>query len=79
MRLVRLVNELEKLLAAENPQIKLQKTRIEAGKILHLIEGQFAPVFYEKGVKLNISKSDKEHWFDSRPRSSHSNSNEHCE
>ncbi len=63
MRLVRLVNELEKLLAAENPQIKLQKRDIEAGKILTLIEGQFSPAFHEKGVKLNVIKSAKEHWF----------------
>ncbi len=31
MRLVRLVNELEKLLAAENPQIRLEKIEVEAG------------------------------------------------
>lgn len=63
MRLVRLVNELEKLLAAENPQIKLQKTDLEAGKILTLIGGQFGPVFHEKGVTLHVVKSAEEHWF----------------
>ncbi len=63
MRLVRLVNELEKLLAAENPQIRLQKTEIEAGRIITLIENQFGPSFREKGVHLNICKSTTEHWF----------------
>ncbi|MBB6444392.1 sensor histidine kinase [Bacillus benzoevorans] len=63
MRLVRLVNELEKLLAAENPQIKLQKMDIEAGKMITHIENQFGPSFREKGVHLNISRSTTEHWF----------------
>lgn len=63
MRLVRLVNELEKLLAAENPQINLNKTDIEAGKVVDLIESQFEPAFQEKGVKLKIIKLAKEHWF----------------
>jgi len=63
MRLVRLVNELEKLLSAENPQIQLHKTEIEAEKILTLIENQFSPSFHEKGVNLNILKTDKEYYF----------------
>jgi signal transduction histidine kinase len=63
MRLVRLVNELEKLLAAENPQIKLQKINIEAGKMVAHIENQFSPLFREKGVQLNISRTTTEHWF----------------
>jgi two-component system, OmpR family, sensor histidine kinase BaeS len=63
MRLVRLVNELEKLLAAENPQIQLQKTDMEANKILSVIKTQFEPAFHEKGVKLIINISEKEHWF----------------
>ncbi|WP_141432559.1 cell wall metabolism sensor histidine kinase WalK [Bacillus sp. 03113] len=63
MRLVRLVNELEKLLAAENPQIKLHKKEIEAGKIAALIENQFGPAFLEKRVHLHILKSEKEYRF----------------
>ncbi|WP_047984068.1 sensor histidine kinase [Ornithinibacillus californiensis] len=63
MRLVRLVNELEGLLAAENPQIKLNKTNIEVGKLLCLMEEQFTRVFQEKGVQLNIQKPTKEYWF----------------
>ncbi|WP_458411924.1 sensor histidine kinase [Schinkia sp. CFF1] len=63
MRLVRLVNELERLLAAENPQIKLQRTDIEAGKLIALVGSQFNPSFQEKGVKLQIIKPEKEFWF----------------
>ncbi|AGK52563.1 ATP-binding protein [Bacillus sp. 1NLA3E] len=54
MRLVRLVNELEKLLAAENPQIKLNKTVLETGKLLSSIQNLQIPIFKQKGVKLNI-------------------------
>lgn len=63
MRLVRLVNELEKLIAAENPQLKLEKQKIEAGKLLSLIEDQFAPIFIEKNVQLNIQMPVSKHWF----------------
>jgi signal transduction histidine kinase len=54
MRLVRLVNELEKLLAAENPQIKLNKTVLETGKLLSSIQNLQIPIFKQNGVKLNI-------------------------
>lgn len=63
MRLVRLVNELERLLAAENPQIKLQKTEIDACKIVAFLESQFNPAFKEKGVNLQIIKPTNEYWF----------------
>lgn len=63
MRLVRLVNELEELLAAENPQIKLDKTSLEAQHLLRLMEAQFTPTFQEKGVQLNIQQPAKEYWF----------------
>lgn len=63
MRLVRLVNELEKLLAAENPQIKLNKINIEANKIVNTLKDLFAPSFHEKGVKLRILNSEEEQWF----------------
>lgn len=63
MRLVRLVNELEKLLAAENPQIKLNKTNIEAQHLLRRLREQFKPVFQEKGVRIMIQESAKEYWF----------------
>lgn len=53
MRLVRLVNELEKLIAAENPQVHLVKVDINANEIIEEIVHQFASAFYEKGVKLH--------------------------
>ncbi|WP_264738015.1 sensor histidine kinase [Cytobacillus firmus] len=63
MRLVRLVNELEKLLAAENPQIKLNMSNIEANKMACFLKNQFDPIFNEKGVKLQILNSGKKLWF----------------
>ncbi|QHS24203.1 HAMP domain-containing histidine kinase [Virgibacillus sp. MSP4-1] len=63
MRLVRLVNELEDLLAAENPQMKLNKTDIEVRKLLHSLEEQFKPAFQDKGVQLTVQKPDREYWF----------------
>ncbi|RTR28177.1 HAMP domain-containing histidine kinase [Robertmurraya yapensis] len=63
MRLVRLVNELEKLMAAENPQIRLDKTKLEAGNLLSFIKDQFSPLFMNKGVELKIQHPDKHHWF----------------
>ncbi|WP_394237367.1 sensor histidine kinase [Niallia oryzisoli] len=63
MRLVRLVNELEKLMAAENPQIRLDKTKLETGKLLSFINNQFSPLFMKKGVELKIQQPEKQHWF----------------
>lgn len=63
MRLVRLVNEMEKLLAAENPQLQLEKNDIGVSKILSRMESQFASAFSEKGVHLTIIKPQKEYWF----------------
>ncbi|MBT2691314.1 two-component sensor histidine kinase [Bacillus sp. ISL-47] len=67
MRLVRLVNELEKLLAAENPQIKLNKIDLEANKIVNILEELFAPSFHEKVVKLQILNAEEELWFHADP------------
>lgn len=63
MRLVRLVNELEKLIAAENPQIRLDKTRLETGKLLSFIKEQFDPMFMKKGVVLEVQNKEEPHWF----------------
>lgn len=63
MRLVRLVNDLEKLIAAENPQIKLNKTKLETGEILSFIEDQFISLFVEKGVRLEIQGKKESLWF----------------
>lgn len=63
MRLVRLVNELEKLLAAENPQIKLEKTEMEAGSILADVWEMFLPIFNQRGIRLHFEEPDQEGWF----------------
>ncbi|MEH7253842.1 ATP-binding protein [Neobacillus niacini] len=60
MRLVRLVNELEKLLAAENPQIRLEKVEVEAGSVLAALWEMFLPLFKQKGVQLHIEEPNKE-------------------
>ncbi|MDP4171709.1 MAG: HAMP domain-containing sensor histidine kinase, partial [Bacillota bacterium] len=64
MRLVRLVNELEKLLAAENPQIRLEKTEMEAGSVLAGIHEMFLPIFNRKGVQLVLEETAEEEWFE---------------
>jgi two-component system, OmpR family, sensor histidine kinase BaeS len=63
MRLVRLVNELEKLLAAENPQIRLEKEELEAGNILIAVGEMFQPLFHQKGVDLQMIEPLQEEWF----------------
>lgn len=63
MRLVRLVNELEKLLAAENPQIRLEKIEMEAGSVLAALWEMFLPLFKEKGVGLQIEELTTEEFF----------------
>ncbi|WP_413307383.1 ATP-binding protein [Bacillus sp. 1P10SD] len=64
MRLVRLVNELEKLLAAENPQIRLEKIELEAGSVLEALYEMFMPIFKEKGVHLHIEEPEQEEMFE---------------
>jgi two-component system, OmpR family, sensor histidine kinase BaeS len=63
MRLVRLVNELEKLLAAENPQIRLEKTGIEAGELLMAMRELVMPAFRQKDVELTVHTLEKNLWF----------------
>ncbi len=63
MRLVRLVNELEKLLAAENPQIRLEKIELEAGSVLAALWEMFMPLYKEKGVCLHIEEPTQEEMF----------------
>jgi two-component system, OmpR family, sensor histidine kinase BaeS len=58
MRLVRLVNELEKLLAAENPQIRLEKVSLEPSKLLLRMYEAFSLSFKQKGVELLVKPSD---------------------
>lgn len=54
MRLVRLVNELEKLIAAENPQIRLNKENTDVNQLLSFVKNQFDALFYQKKVELKI-------------------------
>jgi two-component system sensor histidine kinase BaeS len=63
MRLVRLVNELEKLLAAENPQAKLEKIELDAGSVIEALYEMFAPLCNEKGVNLNLIEFMDEVYF----------------
>jgi two-component system, OmpR family, sensor histidine kinase BaeS len=63
MRLVRLVNELEKLLAAENPQMKLEKIELDAGSVLAALWEMFMPIFKERGVGLSIEEPEQEELF----------------
>jgi signal transduction histidine kinase len=63
MRLVRFVNEMEKLLAAENPQIRLEKINLEAGGILTVLWEMFQPLCKQKGVELIMREPLQEEWF----------------
>ena len=64
MRLVRLVNELEKLLAAENPQMRLEKIELDAGSVLAALYEMFLPLFKEKGVFLQIIEPAEDELFE---------------
>lgn len=64
MRLVRLVDDVEKLLAAENPQIKLRKEPLEAGKTLRSLGEHFTPQMLNKDISLIISEPEEEIWFE---------------
>jgi signal transduction histidine kinase len=63
MRLVRFVNEMEKLLAAENPQMKLEKVDLEAGGVLMALWEMFQPLCKQKGVELILREPLQEEWF----------------
>lgn len=55
MRLVRLVNELESLIAAENPEIKLNRSSVSAKALLTFMAEQFNTSFNDKGVALTVN------------------------
>lgn len=63
MRLVRLVDQLGKLLAAENPQIRLEKVDLEAGSMVASIVEMFLPLFKQKGVHLFLREPLQPEWF----------------
>jgi signal transduction histidine kinase len=58
MRLVRLVNELESLIAAENPEIKLNRSSVSAKALLTFMYEQFKTSFNDKGVTMTLQVPD---------------------
>ncbi|ADU31301.1 integral membrane sensor signal transduction histidine kinase [Evansella cellulosilytica DSM 2522] len=54
MRLVRLVNEMEELHAAENPRIRLNLEQHNAKETIHSLYDRFQPMFKQKGINLKI-------------------------
>lgn len=58
MRLVRLVNELEGLIAAENPEIKLNRSSVSAKALLTFMYEQFKTSFNDKGVTMTLQVPD---------------------
>jgi len=58
MRLVRLVNEMEQLHAAENPRLKLDIKTLETNKVLTSIHERFHPSFQEKGISLVVNEEE---------------------
>lgn len=63
MRLVRLVNELEKLLAAENPQIRLDLAPIDPKEIVGRMYDSFSLSFKQKGVDFIVSPDEPVGYF----------------
>lgn len=63
MRLVRLVAELEQLLAAENPQIQLFLAEISAKEVVRSLRASFEALFQEKGIELLIEEPNLNLYF----------------
>ncbi|WP_028986189.1 sensor histidine kinase [Thermicanus aegyptius] len=59
MRLVRLVNEMEQLLMAENPNLPLRKEKIDLHHFLSQLVAQISPLFQEKGVSFHYESPGK--------------------
>ncbi|PTL38036.1 sensor histidine kinase [Alkalicoccus saliphilus] len=68
MRLVRLVDEMERLHEAENQYQMLQMEQLDAEEMIAHLASQFQPSFEEKGVKLTSSSpavtftADRDRW-----------------
>lgn len=62
MRIVNIVDELERLMAAENPQIKLQKENLDVNELLRYMDELLQLSSQEKGVAL-ITKTSSEKIF----------------
>jgi signal transduction histidine kinase len=54
---------MNKLLAAENPQIRLEKVNLEAGSIITALWEMFLPLCKQKGVELILREPLQEEWF----------------
>lgn len=63
MRLVRLVDDLEKLLAAENPQIQLYITKINVNDVISSLRKTFKPLFEEKSIDFSTEVVDADYYF----------------
>lgn len=57
MRLVRLVNEMEKLHAAENPQIHLNFDQINSKDVLQALYDRFHVIFKNKGITFSVENN----------------------
>ncbi|SES15077.1 sensor histidine kinase [Salipaludibacillus aurantiacus] len=66
MRLVRLVNEMEELHAAENPRLKLNIEKLHSAQILKSLYERFNPSFEEKGIDLKVD-TEKSYVFAADP------------
>ncbi len=64
MRLVRLVDEMEKLLSAENPSMVLRKEKLEIGELLQSLYEQFYPAFQDKGIRLTLDDLKEKIWLE---------------
>jgi signal transduction histidine kinase len=63
MRIVNLVDELERLMAAENPQIQLQKENLDVNELLRYMDDLLQRSFQEKGVTLITETSSEKNFF----------------
>lgn len=63
MRLVRLVDEMEQLLAAENPQIQLFLAEISAKEVVRSLRASFEALFQEKGIEFLIEEPNLNLYF----------------
>lgn len=61
-RLVRLVNDLEELMCAENPELKLEKSYVLINDMLNSTSCTYAYKFEEKNIEFEIILSNKDIW-----------------
>ncbi len=59
MRLVRMVDDLDDLMAAENPEIKLNKTTLDAGKLTHFLKDHYTVQAAKKEIRFTADVPEK--------------------